>query len=72
MENLNAQPQLGYNQTSEEEIIAMAEEILGTIPAWYLENKEFIEKKRIEQNEFNDTISAQISELLAAFDDIQQ
>lgn len=47
-------------QLTEHEMIALAETVLGSIPEWYLENKEAIENNRIEMA----SMAAELSSLL--------
>lgn len=72
MERLNEYQRLDYLPSSEEETVALAEKVLGIIPEWYRENKETIEKNRVEQNEWDGKITQEISLLLERLGSIRQ
>lgn len=56
----------------EEEMISQAEEVLGAIPGWYWENREAIQKNRIEQDEWADKIAVEIDEIMRRLNTVRQ
>ena len=52
---------------SEEEITALAQEVLGGIPDWFLENKEVINTRREEITEQTHLFSTHVGKSLSAW-----
>jgi hypothetical protein len=55
----------------EQETLARAEEFLGGVPDWYLENKEHIEHEREESREKSEEFLAQVERVVARFHEQQ-
>lgn len=49
----------------EQETIARAEEVLGGIPEWYLENKEQIEHNRVEAKALTKEFMARLKKIMS-------
>lgn len=49
----------------EQETMAKAEQVLGGIPQWYLENKERIEHNRVEAEEMTEHFLARLKKIMA-------
>ena len=53
----------GRNMT-EQDVIVMAEKVLGHVPEWFVKNKETIEHNRAEAEEANSQHAAELKKIL--------
>lgn len=68
MEKMHTSFELSNPPIPEENMINLAEEVLGAIPDWYWKNKKVIEKNRADLNEWTRKTNATIKEMLDRLD----
>lgn len=64
MDAILSEAKTRHQMLLEHEAVVMAEEVLGTVPVWYLENKEIIEQNRQEMALRNADFTARLESLL--------
>ena len=72
MERFQEYLRVGYRPSSEAETIAQAEEVLGALPGWYQENRQALEKNKLEHHEWADKIGAEVRALMERLNGIRQ
>ncbi len=70
MERFNESPQLESLPLSEEEAVVRAEEMFGSLPEWYRQNKEIIDRNRVIHDEWSDTITEEVRGLMERLSNI--